>query len=134
MTKSNSMTILKLLLERGAQSATQLVEASGLSRKQVIDALHCLRVRNAMQMLDRPYEITDAGRDLAWNREARAIRLAEKAARPKRPMGRPKKKKVEIPDMPEVRRVVSAPSVADSIVSTAVQSRPAIQAVWGAMA
>jgi len=30
-----------------------------------------------------------------------------------------------------VRRIVAAPAVADSIVSTAVQSRPAIQAVWG---
>jgi len=33
-----------------------------------------------------------------------------------------------------VHKRVAAPAVSDSIVSTAVQSRPAIQAVWGAMA
>lgn len=130
---SQSMTILKLLNERGPLSASQLMEATGLSRSQVLDALHSLRTRKAMQMGERPYQITDAGRDLAWNREARAKRLAEKAAKPKRQMGRPKKKKAAIPDMPVVRRFIVAPEQADSIVSTAVQRQPAFQAAWGAL-
>ena len=135
MSQPHSMILLKLLLERGPLSATQLAEASGLSRKQVTDAVHSLRVRQAMETGERPYLITDTGRDLAWNREARVQRIAERAARPKRTVGRPKKAVVsKIPDMPVVRRIVAAPAVSDSIVSTAVQSRPAIQAVWGQMA
>jgi hypothetical protein len=134
MSQPHSMILLKLLLERGPLSATQLAEASGLSRKQVTDAVHSLRVRQAMETGERPYLITDVGRGLAWNREARTKRIAEKAARPKRAMGRPKKKAVsKIPDMPVVRRIVAAPAAADSIVSTAVQSRPALQDAWGAM-
>jgi hypothetical protein len=134
MSQPHSMILLKLLLERGPLSATQLAEASGLSRKQVTDAVHSLRVRQAMQTGERPYLITDVGRGLAWNREARVQRHAEKAAQPKRPVGRPKKKTMLIPDMPVVRRIIAAPAVADSIVAGAVQSRPALQAVWGAMA
>lgn len=132
MSQPHSMILLKLLLERGPLSATQLAEASGLSRKQVTDAVHSLRVRNAMQMGERPYLITDVGRGLAWNREARVQRIAEKAARPKRAV-RPKQEVVsKIPDMPVVRRIVAAPAAADSIVAGAVQSRPALQAAWGA--
>jgi hypothetical protein len=131
MSQPHSMILLKLLLERGPLSATQLAEASGLSRKQVTDAVHSLRVRQAMETGERPYLITDTGRDLAWNREARTKRIAERAARPKRTVGRPKKEVVsKIPDMPVVRRIVAAPAVSDSIVAGAVQSRPALQAAW----
>jgi hypothetical protein len=134
MSQPHSMILLKLLLERGPLSATQLAEASGLSRKQVTDAVHSLRVRDAMQMGERPYLITDVGRGLAWNREARVQRIAERAARPKRTVGRPKKEVVsKIPDMPVVRRIVAAPAAADSIVAGAIASAPALHAVWGAM-
>jgi hypothetical protein len=129
---SHSLILLKLLIKSGPLSANQMVEATGLSIDQVYDAMNALRVRKAMQAMDRPYQVTDYGRDLAWNREARIQRLAAKAAIPKRPIGRPKKKtKVEIPDMPVVRRFIAAPEQADSIVSTAVDGRPALQAAWG---
>ena len=128
---SHSMILLKLLIERGPLSANQMVEATGLSVKQVTDALHSLRVRKAMQMGERPYQATDAGRDLVWNREARAQRLVAKAKQPKRPVGRPKKK---VADMPVVRRFIVAPAHADSIVAGAVQSQPALQAAWGVLA
>lgn len=127
---SHGLILMKLLIERGPLTANQMVDATGWTAKQVYDAMHSLSVRKAMEGLDRPYQITPVGRELAWNREHRAKRLAEKAAKPKIGRGRPKKK-VAIPDMPVVRRIVAAPAVSDSIVSTAVQSRPALQAAWG---
>lgn len=137
---SHAMNLLKLLHERGPLSAAQLAEASGLSRKQVLDALHSLRTRKAMQMGDRPYQITAAGCDLAEKREARAKRQAEKEERPKPPRPpkppmplKSKAPKAQITDMPIIRRIVAASVQSDSIVHAAVQSRPALQSAWGAM-
>jgi hypothetical protein len=133
---SHSLTLLKLLIVRGPLTANQMVQATGLSIKQVHDAMQSLRTRGAMESLDRPYQVTATGRKLAGSREARIQRRAAKDAIPKRPVGRPveKKKKVEIPEMPVVRRFIAAPEHADSIVSTAVESRPALQSAWGAPA
>lgn len=132
---SHAMTLLKLLHERGSLSASQLVEATGLSRRQVTDALHSLRVRKAMQTGDRPYEITAVGRDLAEKREARADRRAEKTARPKLPRGpkpKPTPTRPPIPDMQVIRRIVSAPVRHDPAIIDITQRQPALQAVWGA--
>jgi len=129
---THAMTLMKLLIDRGPLSAVQMVEASGLSLTQVRKAMQALRVRKAMLGMDRPYQITDEGRELARARERRTKRLAAKAAQPKRPMGRPRKAEpvVEIPDMPVVQRFIAAPVHADSVVAGAVRSRPALQAAW----
>lgn len=124
---SHAMDLLKLLHERGSLSASQLVEATGLSRRQVTDALHSLRVRKAMQAGDRPYEITAVGRDLAEKREARAHRRAEKTARPKLPRG-PKPRPT--PDRLVDRRFVSA---AEETIAQARAMRSPLEMAWGSV-
>lgn len=121
---SHSMTLLKLLIERGPLSYNQLAEASGLSAKQVRAAMHSLRVRNATEAVDRPYKVTEVGCVVSRNNEARTKRAAEKAAlpvQPKRPRGRPRTKPPK-------------PSRRDVMVAGAIASIPALQAAWGAMA
>jgi predicted ArsR family transcriptional regulator len=121
---SHSMTLLKMLIERGPLSYNQLAEASGLTAKQVRAAMHSLRVRNATEAVDRPYQVTDAGRVVSQKNEARTKRAVAKAAQPdqpKRPRGRPRKNPPK-------------PSRRDVMVAGAIASRPELQAAWGQMA
>lgn len=130
---SHTMTLLKLLIDRGPLSANQMAEASGLEIRQVYTAMNTLRKFKALQAVDTPYQITDTGRNWAWNREARAARIAAKAARPRRDMGRPAKE-LAIPDMPVIRRIVAAPAQSDMVVIGAVGRRSALESAWGVMA
>lgn len=117
---THAMTLMQLLIKRGPLSANQMVKATGMTLTQVRKAMHSLRVRGALQGMDRPYRITPVGRSLAVEREARAKRLAGKTAQPKQPIGRPKKKFDSV--------------MADSFVRRAVRKQPALQAAWGVMA
>jgi len=118
------MILLKLLIDRGPLSYNQLVETTGMTLKQVHEAMHSLRVRKAIEAVDRPFKVTDAGRVVSQKNAARTKRATAKAAladQPKRPRGRPRTRPL-------------VPSRQDAMVADAVASRPELQAAWGAMA
>lgn len=121
---SHSMILLKLLIDRGPLSYNQLVETTGLTLKQVHEAMHSLRVRKAIEAVDRPFKVTDVGRVVSQKNAARTKRAVAKAAQPdqpKRPRGRPRTKP-------------PTPSRQDAMVASSIASRPELQAAWGAMA
>lgn len=127
---SHTMMILELMADGKLYTARQISAKLGLNMDQTYLAMSCLRKHKATRAVDQPYSITDAGRE--WM-----------AARKKRETSpkQPKQKKVDdslpilhddTPEPPFEHRLVAAPAVPDAIVSTAIQSRPALQAVWGA--
>lgn len=131
MTKAR--TVLQLLVE-GPHSTRQLSEKTGLSIADVQEAIRTLRRGERVESVAVPviYQATLEGERalakaplppavLARKRLGRRIRAERGAA--------PRAKESEF-----VHNHVEAPAVADSIVSSAVQSRPALQAAWGAMA
>lgn len=120
------------LLAKGPHSARQLAEKTSLSLADVQEAIRTLRRGDRVASVAAPviYKMTSLGEValtkepvpqevLARKRLARRMRGERGAA--------PRAKELEF-----VHNHVEAPAVADSIVSSAVQSRPALQAVWGA--
>lgn len=129
MTKARQVL---LLLVEGPHSARQLAEKTGLSLADVQEAIRTLRRGDRVASVAAPviYKATSQGEAaltkepvpeevLSRKRLARRIRAERGAA--------PRAKEPEF-----VHNHVEAPSVADSIVSSALKGQPALQAAWGA--
>ncbi len=147
--KPNSIRLLEVMSQRPS-TRMELQRGSGLELDQVKDALWNLRMRGmavTKKVLGElaVYEITQKGlyhlhpetdpaRRASAERAYRnklirnaKYRKAKQVAR--QPKATPIAKPV-VDDFPIERRVVPAHCVADSIVSTALQRRPAFQAAW----
>jgi hypothetical protein len=146
----NSVRLLELLQER-PQNRVELLAGSGLEHEQVKDALWNLCKRGMASASKNSgelilYEITQKGiyhlkpatdperiaraqaayrRKLQRNSKyAAARRLAAGPARAK------KLTPIPAPEPSIVQRPIAPPCLTNSIVSNAIQSRPALQAVW----
>lgn len=132
---SRTHTLLSVLKDKKPHTIREMSEATGMTIDEIDLALACLRKQKCTRALDIPYLITDAGVEWLDRHEARAKLAAEKAARPRNPPGRPRKKAVPVKVLdPEFNRsFVAAPFQRDSIVSTAINAQPALQAAWGSL-
>lgn len=132
---SHTMMLLKLMSDDGLYTARQMGQRLGLTELQVYRAMAVLRKHKSMRADDQPYRITEAGKEWLEQREAIAQRVA---------LNKQKKAKVatvetslpvyhdDEPEPPFEHRIVTAPAVADEVVSAALQSRHSLHAVWGA--
>lgn len=151
---SQTLVILNMLAEGVPLTVRQMAERAGYTITQTHDALQSLRKRKAVGAMDTPYQMTKEGAEWLQKRTKRNTRLETKRialseeerqaralATRKRSIAAKHQRRLEkraalakADTRDFVHRQVDAPVVADSIVSTAVQSRPALQAAWGAMA
>lgn len=155
--------IFEVLTSGGAWSHEELQAKTGLPLEAIRNAMHVLRRRGHQAMEPNRYVATEAAmayvaeikrraEKAAATRAATAKRKQKRAAvteeerqaralaTRKRSIAAKHKKRLEqraalakADSRDFVHRQVDAPAVADSIVSTAVQSRPALQAAWGAL-
>jgi hypothetical protein len=156
--------IFEVLTSGGAWSHEELQAKTGLPLEAIRNAMHVLRRRGHQAMEPNRYVATEsamayvaeikrraekaaatraetAKRKAARGQVTAEERLARRQAQRKRDIEIKRQRRLEKraalakEDARNfVHRRVAAPVEADSIVSTAVQSRPALQAAWGAPA
>lgn len=88
---SHSLILLRLLAAGKPLTVADMSMLSGLTMRQVMDAMAVLRKTKSMRALDLPYQITATGLSWLHVREARAVKLPRPTKKPKEPkrIGRP---------------------------------------------
>lgn len=127
MAMTLAMRILKLLADGKLRSVEAIATELGAEPGNVRNSISWLRLKG-MLTSEFMYAITPQGAERA-KFKAKRVRV-----RIRRPVDHKEAEEAEDAALQLVQKIVAAPAVADSIVSTAVQSRPALQAAWGAMA
>jgi hypothetical protein len=130
------------LTATGLARAARVVAREKLAAQERTELLARIAARAAAKLkpVGRPPGSPEQQRAAKENNALRrrqkhqADRLARLAAKAAERAAAEAKKEFELDaELEFSHSIVAAPAVSDSIVSTAVQSRPAIQAVWGAM-
>lgn len=75
---TNTMILLHMLVSADRLSAKEMSVKSGLSVQKVYEAMQLLRKQKAIESLDTPYQLTEAGAELFRQRIEREARVAAK--------------------------------------------------------
>ena len=109
-------TIIRLLEDGKPRTLTEICEATGYERVSASNIIGHLMAKKFLDARPVSYSINDAGRERAKvDRKPKA-----KSSKP------PKSSKPRKPRAIEARRIPT-----DKLVSKSIQSRPALEQVWG---